>query len=472
MKAVIFCVLALAALASAQSVLDLTDDTFDAAIADKKVLVEFFAPWCGHCKKLAPEYEKAAKTLGTDGILAKVDCTEQKELCEKYGVRGYPSLKFFSHGVPSEYQKGRTAKDIVAFILEQNKPAITDVKTAQEAEAHNADVTQLTVIGFFEGDTHADYVAVADMLRGDGFSFAATNDKEVATHFGITAFPAVVLFKKFDAPVVPFEGTFAKDAIVDFLKSEAFPLVGSIGPDNYKNYVDRGYPLLYILVDPASEEQKAIVEAARKLAPTYKGKLSVVDIDGVQYAKHGESMGLSGTTPDVVLHDMEGKKKFILPAGQTLSEENLVAFLAAWSAGTLTPHLKSQPEPASQTGPVYTLVGSAFERIALDVTKDVLVEFYAPWCGHCKELKPKYDKVGKHFHGDSNIVIAAVDSTENDVPGLDVEGFPTIYFFPASAEGKASPVLYEGERTVDGFIKYINEKRLSAPSVAAAKDEL
>lgn len=96
-KSIALGLLGAAAVAAASDVHDLKTDTFNDFIKNNDlVLAEFFAPWCGHCKSLAPEYEEAATTLKEKNIaLAKVDCTEEADLCQQYGVEGYPTIKVF-----------------------------------------------------------------------------------------------------------------------------------------------------------------------------------------------------------------------------------------------------------------------------------------------------------------------------------------------------------------------------------------
>ena len=114
------------------------------------------------------------------------------------------------------------------------------------------------------------------------------------------------------------------------------------------------------------------------------------------------------------------------------------------------------------------VVGNTFEKIVMDPKKDVLIELYAPWCGHCKSLEPVYKSVAKHFKSNKNIVIAKMDATANDAPPqFASSGFPTIYFAPAGKKGE--PMKYDGARGKDDFIKYIEE---NASASAQKKDEL
>ena len=114
------------------NVLVLTEENFKNVIENNKfVFVEFYAPWCGHCKTLAPEYAKAATQLAENESpikLAKVDATEEGSLAEKYDVRSYPTLKFFTNGIPTAYgtetrctqyfvgNRPRTADAIISWV--------------------------------------------------------------------------------------------------------------------------------------------------------------------------------------------------------------------------------------------------------------------------------------------------------------------------------------------------------------------
>jgi len=91
----------------------------------------------------------------------------------------------------------------------------------------------------------------------------------------------------------------------------------------------------------------------------------------------------------------------------------------------------------------------------LDSTKDVLVEFYAPWCGHCKALAPKLENFAKAIKGYKSFVIAKVDATANEIPGVEIEGYPTLKFYPAKNK---TPVDYDGGRDEAGLLEFFRNQ--------------
>lgn len=138
----------LAAIAAAGEVVDLSKETFEdqvngtwatrsgsgyaarrRASADtlradgSKWFIKFYAPWCGHCKRLAPTWEKLAEEFGPEsGVkVGKVDCTLHSDVCNSHGVRGYPTLKLFKDGFEegTKYSGGRDLGALVDYVKSQ-----------------------------------------------------------------------------------------------------------------------------------------------------------------------------------------------------------------------------------------------------------------------------------------------------------------------------------------------------------------
>eukprot|EP00639_Heterosigma_akashiwo_P025512 CAMPEP_0194688872 /NCGR_PEP_ID=MMETSP0295-20121207/17219_1 /TAXON_ID=39354 /ORGANISM="Heterosigma akashiwo, Strain CCMP2393" /LENGTH=169 /DNA_ID=CAMNT_0039577695 /DNA_START=64 /DNA_END=571 /DNA_ORIENTATION=- len=121
------------------SVIVLDQNNFQQTINDHPlIMVEFYAPWCGHCKALEPKYEEAAKILKEDGIpLAKVDATVNEDLYWEHDIQGFPTLKLFVEGEEVDiYQGAREAAGLVRYLRHRASPLLAAGSTEALAAAN------------------------------------------------------------------------------------------------------------------------------------------------------------------------------------------------------------------------------------------------------------------------------------------------------------------------------------------------
>lgn len=184
----------------------LSEANFTSFITDHPhVLAEFYAPWCGHCQALEPKYEKAATELKDsrdDVFLAKVDCTENKQLCEDQGVQGFPTLKAFKGNTDTSkmYAGARETEALVEWMVKQTQPVVT----IMDKDHVHDDFTKshkVVVVGYLdEKDTKSleTFDKAAEQLS-DLYIFARTSHPNHADGAGVK-FPSVVLYKQYDDP--------------------------------------------------------------------------------------------------------------------------------------------------------------------------------------------------------------------------------------------------------------------------------
>ncbi|KDE03239.1 hypothetical protein MVLG_06268 [Microbotryum lychnidis-dioicae p1A1 Lamole] len=457
---------ALYAAARASSVIDLTTANFDEVAKGDLSLIEFFAPWCGHCKALAPHYDEASDILAKHGVvLAKVDCTVEAELCTSHDVSGYPTLKVFRKGESSDYGGSRKTDGIVSHMKKQLLPTISDVTASTHDEFSKAD--KLVFIAYIAEDDKTSkevFTAFAESHRDD-YLFGLSHDAEKVA--GVTP-PAVVLYKTFDEGRNDFTDKLSSQALDAFAKEHTVPILDEISPNNFAMYAEAGIPLAYIFIPDDHKKRSEITKSIEPIAREHKGKINFVWIDANKFADHAKSLNLlEPTWPSFAIQNLQEMTKFPLDQSKPVDHKTISAFVQDFLGGKIAASIKSEKVPASQDEPVFVLVADQFEEVVADKSKDLLVEFYAPWCGHCKKLKPTWDELGQKYAGaKSKVTIAKFDATGNDVPasaGFRVLGFPTIKLRAANTNEWIS---YEGDRTLESLVEFLESNATNDISAA------
>lgn len=455
-------------------VIKLDADGFQSFIeANPLVLVEFFAPWCGHCKNLGPEYVKAAAELKEKNIpLVQVDCDDNKEFCMNMQIPGYPTIKVFKNSDiqnAKDYQGARSADAIVNFMVKQSLPVVINAESKADLDAIIKESRQPVIIDSGVKGLNKTFHDVANILS-DSVTFVQVNDKSIKNKALSLQLPSTGEEGKLEDAIV-YSGDIKKidnDALMNWIKVESLPYFGLIDGSVFKDYVESNLPLAYFFFT-TPEEYEEYTAFFTKLGKKYRGEINFVGLDASQFGRHAESLNMKEQFPLFSIHNITGDHKYGLPqlddeefeklsAPLKLKEKDITKFVEDFVAGKLEPIVKSEPVPEKQETNVIKIVGTTHDEIINDPKKDVLVKYYAPWCGHCKKMAPTYLELADIYASDKDasekVVIAELDGTLNDVD-VKIEGFPTIVLYPAGKNSE--PIFYQENRSLDSFLHFLKE---------------
>ena len=456
-----------------QGVLVLDTDNFNDAIEENEfILVEFYAPWCGHCKNLAPEYAKAAAELDlkkSEIKLAKIDATENEGIAKKFGIAGYPTMKFFRSGQAIPYNGGRRGSDIVNWVEKKTTPLTVKLNSAEETKSL-IESNDVNIIAFFKDKEHDGIMSImtlAEELDGYSYKFGITNSPEALSDYNIEN-EGIYMFKDFDDKPAKYKGkSFLTIDIKFFIHDHALPLLVEFNPRLPPRIFASINPSLHLIVSSKSEEYDSQKELAMKMAQEYKRKVNIVlvDIDNEKNTGFADYfLGFKKTDAPAMrlVHGMQDKYD---PAYGSLTEEKIREYISERIGGKGVGWTKSEKAPDDwDKHPVKVLVAKNFHEV-VNTNKFAFVEFYAPWCGHCKALAPIWEELGEIFKDSQDIIIAKIDATVNQIDSVRIPGYPSLLLF----QGAMMNTPFKGERTLEGILHFLKDQGVK---VKDQKDEL
>ncbi|KAF2453233.1 disulfide-isomerase tigA [Lineolata rhizophorae] len=312
---------------AASAVTDLIPDNFDSVVlqSGKPALVEFFAPWCGHCKKLAPVYEELGQAFSSASdrvTIAKVDCDANRELGKRFGVQGFPTLKWFdgTSDTPTDYKSGRDLESLSNFVSEKTGIKPRAKKTAPSQVVMLDDQSFQKEIG---GDKdvlvaftapwcgHCKNLAPTWETLAQNFAPESTvliakvdaeapNAKATASDQGVSSYPTIKFFPRGSTEPEMYEGGRSEADFVAFLNEKAGTRRAVGGGLNTAAGTIEAFDTLVKEVGGAYEKG---VDRAKKLAGEVKDRY------GDYYVKVFEKMSSNKGYVEKELGRLEGMLK-------------------------------------------------------------------------------------------------------------------------------------------------------------------
>jgi protein disulfide-isomerase A1 len=419
----------------------------------------FYTQKCVFCKDVLPVVESIANN--GEFKVAKVDGEAETKIIVQMNVTAYPTLWVVRKGQPDArpYTGPRKEADIVSFLKRSASPILSDVSDESKISELAKAVPSVVVGTFTEesSDESIEFDEVATTFRGE-FIFGRILDK--------SAQPSVKLYRHHggfadEEMLVTYQGAFTSDAIAKWVESESVPLADELSADTVHRYLSKSKPFVTMFYD--SNKAGAREEALQLLTPLgrkYRGKMFFLVLDARELSDQLESYGLQYSPLPSMVVDKLDNNGFFKFRGQ-MNQEPMSEWIGEILEDKIKPQRKSQDfVKPRDTMPVYPLAFSEWEKLVAKRDKAVIVEFWAPWCGFCKNFAPTYKAVGKKIMAlglNSTIMVASMDMTQNELPdGVTLDGYPTVLLFPKSR--RAKPISYDGDFSGKDVLAFIKER--------------
>ncbi|KAG4984025.1 hypothetical protein JHK87_028774 [Glycine soja] len=290
-------------------VLVLDESNFDSAIASfDHILVDFYAPWCGHCKRLSPELDAAAPVLATlkePIIIAKVDADKHTRLAKKYDVDAYPTILLFNHGVPTEYRGPRKADLLVRYL---KKFSASDVSILDSDSAVNMFVEEAGTffpiyIGFGLNSSVLEKFGIK-YKKNAWFSVAKDFSEDLMVLHDFDKIPALVSLNPQYNERNTFYGPFeAEDFLEDFVRQNLIPLAVPVSYETLKLMKADGRKIVLTIVEDEDEETTRELIKLLKAAASANRDLIFGYVGVKQMEEFAEKFDIDTKLPKMVIWD-------------------------------------------------------------------------------------------------------------------------------------------------------------------------
>lgn len=265
-------------------VIELDESNFDSAISSLDyILVDFYAPWCGHCKRLAPQLDEAAPILAKlkePIVIAKVDADKYSRLASKQEIDAFPTLKIFMHGIPMEYYGPRKAELLVRHLKKFVAPDVSILNSDAEVSdfVENAGTFFPLFIGFGLDESVISNLALKYKKKA-WFAVAKDFSEDAMVLYDFDKVPALVAVQPSYNERSIFYGPFDEEFLEEFIKQNFLPLSVPINQDTLKLLKDDKRKIVLAIVEDETEEKsqklvttlKAAASANRDLVFSYVG---------------------------------------------------------------------------------------------------------------------------------------------------------------------------------------------------------